>query len=136
MSRFDLTDGLLPVLFPQFYEVRDAAGNEFVLLRSGGDEPEGLPREVKDRTQFEAFENHVHLWGRVRKGEQETARRIGLAIARNLSETLKRRYPSKAFVVYLDLSFSDSTIVRFHQLWPGEPPYYVPGDFPQIVELR
>jgi hypothetical protein len=31
---------------------------------------------------------------------------------------------AKRFIVYLELNVNDSTIIRFHQIWPGEPPYY------------
>ena len=104
---------------------RDPSGAEFVLL-AGEDAPETgpLPRSPGDRTQYEAVLNHCHLFpGPLRPRQLAEARRAGLAAARSLRDSLARAFPGKRFAVFLTVSPED-VILRFHQLWPGEAPYY------------
>lgn len=42
---------------------------------------------------------------------------------------LKSQYPEKNFVVYVSIKLNDSMILRFHQKWDGEEPYYNVSDF-------
>ena len=48
---------------------------------------------------------------------------MALTAARNLRDTLGQTFPGKRFAVFLTLNPEDG-ILRFHQLWPGEVPYY------------
>ena len=108
-----------------FYTRRDPSGAEFVLL-AGEDTPETgpLPRAPEDRTQYEAVLNHCHLFpGPLRPRKLAEARRAGLAAALSLRDSLARAFPGKRFAVFLTVSPED-VILRFHQLWPEEPPYY------------
>lgn len=54
----------------------------------------------------------------------------------NLIENLKTSFPNKHFYVYLDCDFNDHIIVRFHQLWENEEPYYDVKDFPNIEVFK
>ena len=36
-------------------------------------------------------------------------------------------YPTKSFYVYVTIELHDSFIIRFHQKWDGEEPYYDPN---------
>ena len=46
-----------------------------------------------------------------------------------LLSSLKSYYPQKSFVVYVSINLHDSFIIRFHQKWDDEEPYYYPADF-------
>ena len=125
MNQFQKLSQLLPVLYPKFYTASDPAGNEFVFLCT--DQTSLIPSfqdAVPDRTACEAVENHVHLLdGPIRKRDMPAARRFSTAVAENLFRALTCAYPDKSFFVFLALH-TDGAIVRFHQCWPGEPPYY------------
>ena len=102
---------------------RDPSGAEFVLLDTGDDL---LPpsRAVEDRTGYEAVLNHVHLFsGPLPPEELAKVRTLALAAARDLRHDLEQTFPDKRFAVFLTLNPEDG-ILRFHQLWPGEAPYY------------
>ena len=102
---------------------RDPSGAEFVLLDTGDDL---LPpsRAVEDRTGYEAVLNHVHRFsGPLPPEELAKVRTLALTAARNLRDTLGQTFPGKRFAVFLTLNSEDG-ILRFHQLWPGEVPYY------------
>lgn len=122
MKKFELLQELLPLLNPKFYCQADKFGNELVLLDLGHT-PIETPISVVDKTQFEAVENHFHLFGKVSKESRETVLAIGTALAENLLRALHQSFPDKRFMVYLSVNYNDSTIIRFHQLWEGEAPY-------------
>lgn len=108
-----------------FYTRRDPSGAEFVLLDTD-DAPDSSPlsRTVEDRTGYEALLNHVHLFSDPIPPEGiAEAREMALAAAQKLRNTLGRTFPGKRFAVFLTLNSEDG-ILRFHQLWPGEVPYY------------
>ena len=54
------------VIFPTFYTIKDLENNEYVFLKTEDDEIKIL-NSVKDKTQLEAYENHVHLFGKLKK---------------------------------------------------------------------
>ena len=111
--------------YPAFYTRRDPSGAEFVLLDTG-DAPDTAPlsRIVEDRTGYEALLNHVHLFsGPIPPEGIAEAREMALAAAQKLRNTLERTFPGKRFAVFLTVNAEDG-ILRFHQLWPGEAPYY------------
>ena len=111
--------------YPAFYTRRDPSGAEFVLLDTGdGPDTSPLPLAVEDRTGYEAVWNHVHLFsGPLPPEELAKVRTLALAAARDLRHALEQTFPDKRFAVFLTLNPEDG-ILRFHQLWPGEPPYY------------
>ena len=107
-----------------FYTRRDPSGAEFVLLDTGAPDSSPLSRIVEDRTGYEALLNHVHLFPAPLPPERMAeAREMALAAARNLRHTLRQTFPGKRFAVFLTVNAEDA-ILRFHQLWPGEAPYY------------
>ena len=108
-----------------FYTRRDPSGAEFVLLDTGdGPDTSPLPLAVEDRTGYEAVWNHVHLFsGPFPPEELAEIRTRALAAARDLRHALEQTFPDKRFAVFLTLNPEDG-ILRFHQLWPGEAPYY------------
>ena len=111
--------------YPAFYIRTDPSGAEFVLLDTGdGPDTSPLPLAVEDRTGYEAVLNHVHLFsGPFPPEELAEIRTRALAAARDLRHALEQTFPDKRFAVFLTLNPEDG-ILRFHQLWPGEVPYY------------
>ncbi|MBE7056681.1 MAG: hypothetical protein E7388_04485 [Ruminococcaceae bacterium] len=77
-----------------------------------------------DKTQFEAVENHIHLLDKIRKKEYFALFPIAQELAKSLLSCLKEAFPDKHFCVYATLTLKDSFIIRFHQKWPHEEPYY------------
>ena len=79
---------------------------------------------MEDRTGYEAVLNHVHLFsGPFPPEELAEVRPRALAAAQDLRHALEQTFPDKRFAVFLTLNPEDG-ILRFHQLWPGEVPYY------------
>ena len=111
--------------YPAFYIRTDPSGAEFVLLDTGdGPDTSPLPLAVEDRTGYEAVLNHVHLFsGPLPPEELAKVRTLALAAAQDLRHALEQTFPDKRFAVFLTLNPEDG-ILRFHQLWPGEVPYY------------
>ena len=111
--------------YPAFYIRTDPSGAEFVLLDTGdGPDTSPLPLAVEDRTGYEAVLNHVHLFsGPLPPEELAEVRPRALAAAQDLRHALEQTFPDKRFAVFLTLNPEDG-ILRFHQLWPGEVPYY------------
>ena len=110
----------------QYKTIQDSFGNEYVVT-AGSSLEEAPP--VEDKTAFEAVENHVHIVDRVRKDEFEAlidvAHVLGPAVLRNLQMS----YPEKKFFVFVSLCLGDSMIIRFHQQWEDEVPYYDTSSF-------
>lgn len=119
------------VIFPTFYTIKDLENNEYVFLKTEDDEIKIL-NSVKDKTQLEAYENHVHLFGKLKKKHQKDALKVSQLITENLVKELNLRFPNKKFLVYLDCDFEEHTIIRFHQIWKNEIPYYNINEFPTI----
>ena len=111
--------------YPAFYIRTDPSGAEFVLLDTGdGPDTSPLPLAVEDRTGYEAVWNHVHLFsGPLPPEELAKVRTLALAAAQDLRHALEQTFPDKRFAVFLTLN-PEGGILRFHQLWPGEVPYY------------
>jgi len=53
-------------------------------------------------------------------------------ITSNLIEQLKIKFQNKKFYVYFDCNFKEHIIIRFHQIWKNEEPYYDVKDFPNM----
>lgn len=110
----------------QYKTIHDPEGNEYVVYANSV-----LTKihPVEDKTAFEAVENHVHIIDSISKKEFETlipvAKKLGPAVLGNLTAS----FPEKKFTVYVTVTMGQSLIVRFHQQWEGESPYYNPSDF-------
>lgn len=116
----------------RFKTVTDDLGNEFVLC---ADSPFDHVESIRDKTAFEAVENHVHLIDHVKKEEFDELIPIAKALGQALANDLKGQYPEKSFVVFVSLCLNDSLIIRFHQKWDNEAPYYDPSAFSAAKEL-
>ena len=135
---------LFPVIYPSFHMCITRSSEELVFLNI--EESSAFKaNEVKtalegvfdgDKTLCEATINHFHLFDNVGVAGRTMAVAIGKAIAQNLLSTLTQIFPTKKFVVYLQLNINDSTIIRFHQKWQGEHPYFdTTSDFEDGTEL-
>lgn len=137
MNEYKLMNELSEIIFPRFHELKDCQGNKYILLgEKNANNAEIISRKIDDRTAFESFENHYHLWDKISRFKQAEAKKLALKIVENLVRELKIHYPEKSFYVFLELNFKDSTIIRFHQKWPGEKPYYSVSDFPDIIRFE
>lgn len=110
----------------KFKTLSDEQGNEYVLLEENS--LNTIPN-VKDKTEFEAVENHVHLLHNIKKQEFDRLIPVAKTLGETLSNVLKVQFPDKKFFVYVSLHLKDSMIIRFHQKWLNEEPYYNPDDF-------
>ncbi len=110
-----------------FKTVSDKDGNEYVLYTYSSINK--IDFEIDDKTQFEAFENHVHLSDNIKKKDFNEAVEIGRVLGETLLNALKAKYPDKEFCVFVSVDVGDSMIIRFHQVWENEPVYYNPDDF-------
>lgn len=106
----DATD----VINPKFIAVGDYiflnCGNENLYLY------ESYKNSEVEKAKIEAMENHVHLCGGVKNRFRNNIKKISVSIAKNLLKCLKYEFPDKKFVVFLELNYKDSVIVRFHQI--------------------
>lgn len=128
---FDLEE----VIFPEFYTRKDNKGNEYVFIKTSEDVNNQTIVFQKDKTAFEAFKNHIHLWEKIKKKDQEKYKNLGFKIAQNLKTKLNTDFPNKQFVVFLELNFEESSIIRFHQIWNGEPLYFDVKKFSNIYKF-
>lgn len=133
MDKLDFVFKFHFAIFPDFYTVKDSENNEYVFLKTEDNEIKSL-KSVKDKTQLEAYENHIHLFGKVNKKHQKNALKISQMITNNLVRVLGLKFPNKKFLVYLDCDFDDHIIIRFHQIWENEFPYYDANNFSTIKE--
>ena len=110
----------------RFKIISDEFGNEFVVLKNSK-----LERiaGVRDKTEFEAIENHVHILDNIKKGEFERLLDIGQVIGNAVLHSLTIQYPTKQFVIFVTINLHDSMIIRFHQKWENEAFYYDPVAF-------
>lgn len=124
MNLYNKLAELLPVLYPDFYSRIDSSQNEFILLKTEASQEGPIPHPIADKTQYEAVENHIHIFEDfIGTKNYTTARQIGISIAQNLYQTLAAKYPNKTFIVYLTINLHGA-IIRFHQIWNDEPTYY------------
>ena len=135
MKIFEAIIKLQDILFPKFYTARDSEDNEYVFLKTN-DQMTEFVNKVSDKTQLEAFENHVHVCGKVKKRDRQIAYTTAKLITNNLMDKLKMEFPDKKFYVYLDCDFKEHIIIRFHQLWENELLCYNVNDFPTIEAYK
>lgn len=121
---------LLTSLF-SFKTITDEVGNEYVLFKS---EFTKNFKNITDRTEFEAFQNHIHIIENIKKDEFDALIPVCESLGKTLLCILKRNYPDKHFFVFVSLTLHDSMIIRFHQKWEGEEPFCNPQDFTSPYE--
>ena len=123
---------LMPIIYPSFFTSFISTSEELVFLNEEEDvnfhtgESKQINENfiVDNKTQWEAMCNHFHLFEKVKMADYAIALEIGTAIAQNLLNELFNIFPDKNFVVYLQLNINETTIIRFHQIWDDEPPYF------------
>ena len=116
---------LIASLF-QFKTILDEAGNEYVVY---SDSYFDSVTNILDRTAFEASENHVHLINGIKKKEFNALIPIANNLGKALLCSLKACYPEKHFMVFVTIHLHDSFIIRFHQKWENEAPYFNVNEF-------
>ena len=110
-----------------FKTVSDKNSNKYILFANSTINE--INFEVEDKTQFEALENHVHLSDNINNSNYNEAIEIGKILGETQLNALKTKYPDKEFCVFVTVDIGESMIIRFHQVWKNEPPYYNPDDF-------
>lgn len=137
MNIYEKIANIIPIIYPRFNIVRNNKSEELILLNTKGeyninedaaDEDKELASSCcdiwHDNTQCEAVQNHFHLFDKVGMKNANVVIGIGTAIAKNLLNELVKQFPTRKFVVYLEVNPVDSVIIRFHQVWDNEPPYF------------
>lgn len=117
------------ILNPEFKAIGD-----YIFLDYGQDyltDYEQSKETNSEKIATEALENHVHLFENVKKRDQSKVSIVSISIAQNLLKRLKHEFPEKSFVVFLELKFKESVIVRFHQLRDKDDLYIDPKLFPK-----
>lgn len=125
MRKFELLRAFSEMF--DFKTVTDENGNEYVIYANSVLSEIGS--ELKDKTQFEAVENHIHLIDNVKKYDFDELIEIGKVLGETQLSALKSKYPDKEFCVFVTVDIGESMIIRFHQVWENEPVYYNPDDF-------
>ena len=105
--------------------VKDSFDNEYVLLKD--DLPIEITKNITDKTQFEGSINHIHLLDNIKEKDLPALGIIAISSIEMLDKYLKTIYPDKHFYIYVSLTISDSMIIRFHQEWCDESPFYGVG---------
>jgi len=139
MKRIDYYE-MISKLF-EFKTIRDENGTEYVLFSyclDSMDIPDKTvcinSANIPDKTAFEALENHTHLLDNLTKEEFERLIPVAQNLGKSLLNNLICNFPEKHFIVYVSIQVHDSMIIRFHQKWENEPPYYNPADFNSPTE--
>ena len=102
--------------------IEDSFNNEYVLIKD--DVPIEIAENITDKTQFEGSINHIHLLDNIKEKDLSALERIAVSSIETLNKYLKTIYPDKHFYIYVSLTISDSMIIRFHQEWYYEVPFY------------
>lgn len=131
MSRVELLSNISSLF--EYKTIFDFVGDEFVLLRSSTIESIDFP--IDDKTAFEALENHVHIMDHIRKSEMTELVNASKILGMSILSHLKTNYPEKDFYVFVSIKQGDSLIIRFHQKWVHEKPYYDVCDFTDLNEI-
>lgn len=106
----------------EFKSISDKKGNEYVFYKSSEINPDDL-YAVDDKTAFEAFQNHVHIFENIRTRQKTDAIKFAKKLGSLLIKLLSLNFPDKHFVVFVTVN--DSVTIRFHQKWHGEPWYFI-----------
>lgn len=102
----------------------DSYGNEYILISGAMPSFDGFSQEIIDKTQFEAITNHVHIIDKISKAEFKQIQSFAPTMCQLVLDLLCSRYPDKYFYVFASAVVHDSFILRFHQRWLNEMPYY------------
>ena len=105
--------------------VKDAEGNEFVLPVGVMQHP--INEIIKDKTGFEGFNTHIHLKDNIQAKDALELKDAAIETAEILKKDLTYKYSQKIFIIYITITIGGSMIIRFHQQWDGEQPYYDEG---------
>ena len=135
MTRIDLLTKLSPIIFPQFYSLKDIEENELILLDTGNKEA-SLGKEKIDKTQMESYLNHFHIWDNFRACDEIQIKEFCECVARNLLEKLAQKYDNRKFSVFLEINSRGSIVIKFYQLWDKKPKYYDTDYFTDIIEFK
>lgn len=130
----------------EFQTKKDTAGNEYVFYNffdaSFLDEPDTLPNPEEgtvsgmDRTALEAVDNHIHIVDKPKCKDFEKLCVAGEKLGKMMLAKLKFDFPDKKFCVFVTIQTDETMIIRFHQQWEGESPYYNPEDFKDIDDVK
>ena len=110
----------------KFKIIKDEHETEYVVFK---DSKVKYLRKILDKTAFEAVENHIHLLDDITLKEFKALFPIAKSLGNLLLCCLKQSFPNKNFIVFVTLCVHDSFIIRFHQKWEDELPYYNLNDF-------
>ncbi len=111
--------------------IRDEHDTEYVVFENSSLD---YVQNINDKTEFEAVETHQHLLDNIRKKEFTRLFPIAEALGKSVLCCLKQTFPNKNFVVFVSLGIHESFIIRFHQKWANEKPYYDPHSFNSLTE--
>ena len=131
MRRIELLSNISSLY--EYKTMSDLEGNEFVLLRSCAEESIDFP--IADKTAFEAVENHVHVIDKIKSSEISELVNASQIIGQSILRNLGFHFPEKSFFVFISMTPGDSLIIRFHQKWHSETPYYDPQTFTNTKDI-
>ena len=84
-----------------------------------------LSKPVEKKVGYEALANHFHLYvGKIRKKDYAFIKNTSINIANFLLYALNSHFPEKKFIVFTEINFNEGIVIRFHQQWDDEKPYY------------
>ncbi len=107
----------------EFKSIFDENGCEYIVYKSSSLDKIS---NIGDKTQFEAVENHVHLFDKISRRERKKLIPSAKKLGSLLMFCLKKNYPQKQFYVYVSICVNESMIIRFHQKWDNQAPYLSP----------
>ena len=84
---------------------------------------------IDDKTEFEADYNHVCVAEEIDERDFAVLARYLPKIGEALLKCLEHDFPDKKFVVFALIRLHDKAVIRFHQLFEGEKPYYDRSQF-------
>mgnify|MGYP001267732729 CR=1 FL=1 len=127
-----ILDSLLPILCPVFYSSFDKENNEFIFLDCG-ERIDSIQNREMDKVSCEAIFNHIHY--DFKSYSYCAIKKVMDKIANNLKINLKYNYPNKNFYIYYEIKKNREVIIRFHQDWKDELPYYPSETFPSLYTI-
>ena len=126
MNPVEILDSITSLF--EFGTQKDADGNEYVfydfLCSSEIMSPPDPPGGANDRTGREALQNHIHIIDKPKKCDFDSLCRSGEKLGKMMLAKLKYDFPDKKFCVFVTIQTDETMIIRFHQQWEGEKPYY------------
>lgn len=107
--------------------ITDVTGSELLCLCD--DRRTTISLSLKDKTAYEAVNNHEHLLDDLSDDEFAVLITDAPVLCRLVYSNIKMQYPQRKLAVYVTVSRYDSLAVRFHQVWAKESLYYNSEDF-------